>query len=117
MSAFPTLPHHPSSRREPSDGSQVDYGDDGLARVRVMYTATQWTFNLVLPELTATEMASLEAHYAANKLGSFSYTWPQESPDYAGIAYTCVYLACPLPTVSAVHDRRDATVMLAGVAA
>ncbi len=82
-----------------------------------MFANTQWTFTLQFPQLTAADEASLMAHYAANKTGSFSYTWPQESPDYSGIAYTCIYLSHPAPVVSAAHGRRDVTVKLAGVAA
>lgn len=112
MSAFPTLAHDVSSTREPSDGSQVDYGDDGVARVRVMYAATQWTFDLKLSQLTTDEMASLLAHYAAHQRIAFAYTWPED-----GTPYTCVYLNHPAPTVSAAVYRRDALVKLAGVAA
>ena len=112
MSAFPTLAHDVTSTREPSDGSQVDYSDDGVARVRVMYATTQWTFTLKLSQLTTDEMASLLAHYAAHKLVAFSYTWPEDAT-----AYTCVYLGYPTPTVSAAWERRDAVVKLAGVAA
>jgi hypothetical protein len=110
MSAFPTLPHHTSSAREPSDGTQVDYGDDGVARVRVMFATTQWTFTLQLPQLTTAELGSLAAHYAAHKTTSFDYVWPED-----GTTYTCVYLAYPIPTVSAAYGRRDMVVKLAGV--
>ena len=112
MSAFPALPHHISSTREPNDGSQVDYGDDGVARVRVMFESTQWAFNLKLDQLTTAQMSSLIAHYAAHKTISFAYTWPEDST-----SYTCVYLGYPQPMVSAAWDRRDAMVKLAGVAA
>ena len=112
MSAFPTLPHLNSSIRQPSDGTQVDYGDDGTARVRVMYENTQWTFTLNLHQLTSAEVTDLTDHYAANKTVSFSYTWPEDSS-----TYTCVYLEHPVPTVSPAYDRSDYVVKLAGVAA
>ncbi|MBP6735036.1 MAG: hypothetical protein KA142_10180 [Chromatiaceae bacterium] len=112
MSAFPTLPIDVNSTREPNDGAQVDYSDDGKARVRVMYAATQWVFTLNLPQLTTTDMATLMAHYAAHKTLSFAYTWPEDNTNY-----TCIYLGYPAPKVSAAYDRRDVTVKLAGVAA
>ena len=112
MSAFPTIPHDQASTRQPNDGAQVDYGDDGTARVRVMYAATQYVFNLALKQMTSAESNSLSAHYAANKWAPFSYTWPLDST-----SYTCVYLEHPAIGPSAAHDRADATVKLAGVAA
>lgn len=112
MSAFPSLPHDPASARQPHDGTLVDYGDDGSARVRVMYAATQFAFSLSFKLLTSAESASLIAHYAANKWAPFSYTWPLDSS-----IYTCVYLDHPALNPSAAHDRQDATVKLAGVAA
>ena len=112
MSAFPTLPHLTTSTRQPSDGTQVDYGDDGTARVRVMYEATRWNFDLKLGQLDGTDTASLLAHYADNKYTSFSYTWPGDSSEYI-----CVYLECPAPAVSAAYDREDYGVKLSGVAA
>lgn len=112
MSAFPTIPHDQSSTRQPNDGIQVDYGDDGTARVRVMFATTQVTFTLSFKQLTSAESDSLIAHYAANKWAPFSYTWPLDSS-----LYTCVYLDHPALNPSAAHDRQDATVKLAGVAA
>ncbi|MBK8872360.1 MAG: hypothetical protein IPN19_15340 [Elusimicrobia bacterium] len=112
MSAFPTLSHDVSSTREPNDGAQVDYGDDGTARVRVMFAATQWAFTLNLNQLTTTELATLMAHYAAHKSLSFSYTWPEDNT-----TYTCIYVGYPAPKVSAAYARRDVTIKLAGMAA
>lgn len=112
MSAFPDLPHDQASTRQPSDGTVVDYGDDGSARVRVMFATTQMTFNLVLKQMASAASASLAAHYAANKWAPFSYTWPLDSS-----TYTCVYLEPPALNPSAAHDCQDATVKLAGTAA
>lgn len=112
MSAFPTLPHLNSSTRKASDGTLVDYGDDGTARARVMYEATQWVFTLNLHQLTSSEVSGLLAHYSAHKTMSFSYTWPEDSS-----GYTCVYLDHPDPAVSQAYDRYDYVVKLAGVAA
>lgn len=111
MSAFPTLSHHTSSTRQPNDGQQVDYGDDGAMRVRVMYETTQWTFHLVLDALPAADIATLLAHYATNKTASFSYTWPEDAS-----VYTCGYAAHPALAISEAYARQDAVVDLVGVA-
>lgn len=112
MSAFPTIAHDQSSTRQPNDGALVDYGDDGTARVRVMFSATQYVFNISLKLMTSTERINLMDHYAANKWAPFSYTWPLDSTNY-----TCVYLEHPAINPSSAYDRSDATVKLAGVAA
>ena len=114
MSAFPDLPHGIDSRREANDGHLVDYGEDGVARVRVMYAATQWILTLQFPNLNATDESSLLAHYAAHKWVSFSYTWPSESPDRIAANYTCVYLSAPQRTVAEATGRRHLVVTLAG---
>lgn len=117
MSAFPDLPHGRDSRREANNGHLVDYGEDGVARVRVMFTTTQWTFTLRFPDLSSPDEATLYSHYNANKFGSFSYTWPSESSDHVAVNYTCVYLSAPQRTVAEAIGRRHLEVTLAGVAA
>ncbi len=111
MSDFPSFPHDVSSSRQPSDGTLVDYGDDGTARVRIMYEATQWIFNLNLKQLTSSDVTSLLDHYGAHKAVNFSYVWPEDSA-----SYLCAYIGHPEPAVSAAVGRYDYTVKLVGVA-
>ena len=112
MSDFPTLIHHPNSSRAANDGHVIDYGDDGVARVRVLFEATQWVLNLALVDISADERDSLLAHYAANRLLTFPYTWPGDAS-----IYTCQYLGPPQPVHTDSISRYSYAVTLHGVAA
>lgn len=100
-----------ASSRVPNDGQVLDYGDDGVARVRVLYQATQWVFELDYPALTATQVSDLLAHYAAHRLASFGFTWPGDQS-----SYTCQYLTPPRPRESPGLGCQGYSVTLAGVA-
>lgn len=85
MSNYPTLPIAENFAQTPRDGRQVDTAADGLARVRKLH-ADRFEFLLTHPVLNATNVALLEAHYAANTTGTFNFTSPQDSATYV-VAY------------------------------
>ena len=109
MAALPSVDWLTDSTREPDDGHVVDYGQDGSARVRVLYSATQWAFDLRSAPLTTAQRDSLLSHYAAHRLTSFTFTWPGGSD-----AYTCVYTARPIVRESEAVGLWDVKVQLQG---
>ncbi len=60
--------------------------------------------------MTTAEKVTHEAHYQANKDGSFDFTWPED-----GVVRTCGYATCPLPVRDEVAGMWLVTVKLAEV--
>lgn len=111
MAAFPTLPHTVDSTRAPDGGQAVDYAEDGTPRVRSLYAAARWRFDLRL-YLDATQLAALLAHYADEGTAAFSYTWPEDST-----AYSVRYVAYPQTSRAGRADLYRVSVELEGQAA
>ena len=109
MAALPTLDWLTESTRDPDDGHIVDYGQDGTARVRVLYSATQWAFTLRSAPLTDAQRDSLLSHYTLHRLATFAFTWPGGTD-----AYTCTYIARPTVRESRAIGRWDVEVRLQG---
>lgn len=90
MADYPSLPVTEAYDQPARDGRLVDTAADGLSRVRKLHD-DRFDFELTHPVLTASQEATLLAHYAANLTSSFTYT----NPD--GTAYTVAYAARPMP--------------------
>jgi hypothetical protein len=86
MASFPTLPHQLGSKRTTDGGYITDRAQDGTARIRRLYPSAKMSFSLDLGPLDATHVSDLQAHYAADKDNTFSYTWPEDNS-----SYTCRY--------------------------
>jgi hypothetical protein len=82
MAAYPDLPFALDSQRIVRDGRVEDTLGDGAGRVRKLY-ADKADFDLKHPALTAAQVVTLDAFYAANERADFTLTWPED-----GITYT-----------------------------
>lgn len=94
MAAYPTLMLINSSAARREAGIVADRASNGRLRARRRYTTEKWEFDLT-HWLTQAEKDLHEAHYQANKTGSFEFTWPDD-----GITRTCSYVSAPLPTTA-----------------
>ena len=90
MSAYPNLPLQRETSTERDGGQDARRATNGALRLRLRYPVERNTFNLV-HLLTHDEKAELEAHYQANKAGSFSFLWPEDR-----LTYTVFYGAAPV---------------------
>lgn len=88
MSAYPTLPTAYDSPQELDDGREIDYATNGKPYLRVFFTSTKTRIPVKHPLITTAQLATFDAHYAANKANSFSYTDP-----ITGVARTMFYSA------------------------
>lgn len=81
MADFPTLKHTTNSRRSAAAGRSVDYAEDGVPRVRTLYSVPRYVFDLDLICTTAERTALLD-HYGTSGPTVFAYTWPEDSVSY-----------------------------------
>lgn len=106
MAAYPTsLPIAENFGDPARDGRQVDVTADGLARIRKLHD-DRYEFVLTHPVLNATQVAALEAHYAAHLAASFAFTSPRDA-----VSYTVGYAARPTYKLH-LGGRKTATVRL-----
>lgn len=89
MAAYPTLPITTSSQPSRLDGYVAVRATNGALKMRKLISGEkmEWTLS---HELSATQKTTLEAHFQAEKLNSFAFTWP------GGSTYTVCYLSAPL---------------------
>lgn len=92
MAAYPTLTLLNSSTPRRDAGLQPRRASNGRLRMRRLYTTEKMEFDLT-HWLTTAERDQLEAHYQANKDGSFAFTWSLD-----GVTRTCMYGSAPLYT-------------------
>lgn len=96
MATYPTLTHAPSqaSRERLIDDLQVDRATNGTPKVRALYTTPKKAFTVVHEFCTASEKATLDAFYSANRLLPITFVWAAD-----GLTYTCLFAAAPVPEV------------------
>ena len=106
MADFPALDPSQGSFLEPRDGRLIDFDGDGKVLVRKLYATDRGTFKLKF-ELNAAERGTLMAHYAANQLTTFNFTWIED-----GVTYQVKYTKAPVIHPGEV-EHRDVDVELA----
>ncbi|MBK7082348.1 MAG: hypothetical protein IPH55_17025 [Betaproteobacteria bacterium] len=85
--AYPTLPLQRTSKPIRRDGRDEQRAVGGTTYVRNFYTADKVDWELRHKALTASELATLEAHYAANATATFDFYWPLDGVTYTGLRY------------------------------
>ncbi|MBK9704796.1 MAG: hypothetical protein IPO75_15885 [Betaproteobacteria bacterium] len=85
--AYPTLPLQYSSRPIRRDGRDEQRAVGGTTYIRNFYTADKVDWELRHKALTASDLATLVAHYAANATTTFDFTWPLDGVTYTGLRY------------------------------
>lgn len=99
-----------SSTRTPTDGTLADTSEDGVTRVRIMYSTTQYNFKCKTVELTSSQVTDLISYYNTNKTTNVTLTWPSDSE-----TYTVKFLGRPVVKDSKTHGMFEAEFELAGV--
>jgi hypothetical protein len=89
VSDYPRLPTLRESEAEVLSGHEPVRATNGALHMRRMFSGEKRNFSLA-HVLTPAQRADLEAHYAAHKDASFSFTWAED-----GQAYTVSYGAAP----------------------
>lgn len=103
--AYPTLHQLEGSVERLVDDREVVRATGGTARASAFFDARKRSF-VVVHRLSAADLATLYAHYDANRTTSFSFTWSLD-----GATYTVIYGQAGIRvTPRAVHH--DVTVEL-----
>jgi hypothetical protein len=66
----------------PSDGTVTDRAVSGKARLRSYFTQVRYQIKVV-HDLDDTDMATLDSHYTADRLNSFSFTYAADDATYS----------------------------------
>lgn len=107
MATYPTLNlDGKNSAMTLRDGREVDTTGDGFGRVRKLYD-DRADFVLKHPQLTAADVATFNAFYAANGGVAFDFLWPLD-----GITYSVRFGAPAFKKQWASPTRTDVTVNL-----
>jgi hypothetical protein len=104
VAAYPTLPTSYQSDPRPIKGTAIDRAEDGTARVRSYFASDKVSFSIKHEWLSASQKATLDAFYAANRMLTFDYTSPADS-----VTRTCVFTA-PIAYTRRPGNYWDATV-------
>lgn len=89
MANYPSILQAYGSEVKGSDQTKLDRAVSGKPRLRTYYTQVRNTIK-VIHDLDDTDMATLDAHYTADRLNAFTFTFDADSE-----AYTVRYMAAP----------------------
>jgi hypothetical protein len=88
--AYPTtIPIMAESRATREGGFVPVRATNGLLKVRRLWSAEKWSFDLV-HWLSSAQRTTLETAYAANRTNNVTLTWPAD-----GSTYTCRFASAP----------------------
>lgn len=92
MADYPAFDQYIASKPTIADGLAAQRAVSGRLRLQSFYTAPVYDFE-VAHRLDDTDLATLLAFYAANRLASFNFVWAAD-----GQTYTCLFTGSPQVT-------------------
>lgn len=87
MPTYPSLPIYVASRPSRRSGRKITRAASGTARARDFYGTDKRDFLLEHRALSATDLGTLAAFYAANRNTTFDLYWPPTATTYTGLMF------------------------------